>query len=184
MPSNFPTRAPIGLLLGAVLSFFLVIPIVAVWHFCQVPVQKFYFGEYLASYLSQTPVGTIAAFFKHSRRHEYYVLVQNSHLLSTNRPEAGSAISVRVIHTNTARDFHTWLRTAVYDGREVPQLLATPLAAWGVAAAFVFGLGAVLDFYRRKRAREGIQLRGGDLMTVEQFNRATRGDGFALYVRK
>jgi hypothetical protein len=63
-------------------------------------------------------------------------------------------------------------------------LLATPLAAWGVAAAFVFGLGAVLDFYRRKRAREGIQLRGSALITVEQFNRATRGDGFALYVRK
>jgi hypothetical protein len=110
--------------------------------------------------------------------------MQNGHALSVLGPEAGCAISVRVVNTNTPRDFHTWLRTAVYDGREVPQLLATPLAAWGVAAAFVFGLGAVLDFYRRKRAREGIQLRGGALMTVEQFNRATRGDGFALYVRK
>jgi hypothetical protein len=89
-----------------------------------------------------------------------------------------------VIHTNTPRDFHTWLRAVVYDGREVPRLLATPLACWSLAAVSLFGLGAVLDFYRRKRAREGIQLRGGVLMTVAQFNRATRGDGFALYVRK
>jgi hypothetical protein len=184
MPNNFPARAPIGLFLGAVLGFFLVIPIVAVWYFCQPPIEKFYFGEYLASYLSQTPVGTIAGFFKHSRRHEYYVLAQDGHLLSAAGSETGSAISVRVIHTNTPRDFHTWLRTAVYDAREVPHVFAVPLAAWGVAAAFVFGLGAVLDFYRRKRAREGVQLRGGVLMTVAQFNRATRGDGFALYVRK
>src|SRR5260370_34677946 len=114
MPSNFPTRAPVGLLLGAVLGFFLVIQIVAIWHFCQLPIEKFYFGESLSSYLSQTPVGTIAAFFKHSRRHEYYVLVQNGHALLATGSETGSAISVRVIHTNTPRDFHTWLCTAVY----------------------------------------------------------------------
>ncbi len=93
-------------------------------------------------------------------------------------------ISVRVIHTNTPRDFYTWLRGRVYDGREVPQLLRTAIAVWSLSAVLLFGLGAVLDFYRRKRAREGIKLRGGALMTIDQFNRATRGDGFALYVRK
>jgi hypothetical protein len=42
----------------------------------------------------------------------------------------------------------------------------------------------VLDFQRRKRAREGQQLRGGELLSVDQFNRTTKGDGFALYVKK
>jgi hypothetical protein len=160
-----------------------LVPIVAAWHFCQLPVQKFYFGQYVASYLSQTPIGTIA-FLKHFQRREYYVLMQNGHALSAAGPETGSAISVQILHTNTPRDFHTWLRGRVYDGRELPQLLATPLTAWCVASMLILGLGAALDFDRRKRAREGTQLRGGDLMTVEQFNRATRGDGFALYVRK
>jgi hypothetical protein len=184
MPSNFPTRAPVGLISGALLGVLSLVPILAAWHFCQLPVQKFYFGQYVASYLSETPIGTIAAFMKHSRRHDYYVLMQNGHALSIPGPEASSAISVHILHTNTTRDFHTWLRARVYEGLELPQLLGTPLAAWCVAAMLTLALGAALDLYRRKRAREGTQLRGGALMTVDQFNRATRGDGFALYVRK
>jgi hypothetical protein len=47
----------------------------------------------------------------------------------------------------------------------------------------MFGVGALLDFRRRKRAREGMQLRGGEMLTVEEFNRVTKGDGFGLYVK-
>ena len=43
--------------------------------------------------------------------------------------------------------------------------------------------GVVCDFLRRKRAREGVKLRGPDLMTRDEFNEATHGDGFTLYVR-
>src|ERR1700719_2366463 len=120
MANNFPTRAPVGLISGGLPALISVVPILAAWYFIQLPVQKFYFGEYVASYLSQTLVGTVAGFFRHSPGHTYYVLMQNGHPLSGSVPETGSAISVRVIHTRTPTRFHTWLRTAVYDGRELP----------------------------------------------------------------
>jgi hypothetical protein len=79
--------------------------------------------------------------------------------------------------------FHAWLRAGVYGGRETPDLFRVPLGIWCFTAIFVFGLGAVLDFRRRKRAREGEQLRGGEMLTVDEFNRVTKGDGFGLYVK-
>src|SRR5260370_24913330 len=141
MPSNFPTRAPVGLISGAFLGVVSLVPIVAAWHFCQLPVQKFYLGQYVASYLSQTPIGTVAAFLKHSRRHEYYVLIQNGHPLSGTGAETGSSISVQVLHTDSPGDFHTWMRARIYYGREVPRLLQTPLAAWCLTPAFVSAPG-------------------------------------------
>jgi hypothetical protein len=42
--------------------------------------------------------------------------------------------------------------------------------------------GLAYDCVRRKRAREGVPLRGPDLMTRRAFNRATKGDGFTLHV--
>jgi hypothetical protein len=109
--------------------------------------------------------------------------MQSGHPLSAAGPETGSPISVYVLHTKSPGDFHTWLRTRIYAGREVRQLLATPLTAWCGVCILSLGLGIIVDFRRRKRAREGMKLRGGDLMSVKQFNRATKGDGFALYVK-
>ena len=57
------------------------------------------------------------------------------------------------------------------------------MAAWiGIFLILVLA-GVVWDFLRRKRAREGVKLRGPDLLTRSEFNEATNGDGFTLYVR-
>jgi hypothetical protein len=68
-------------------------------------VQKFYFGEYVASDLSQTPVGAVAAFFRHSQDHTYYVLIQNGQRVSGHGPIPGAPISVQVLHATTPSSF-------------------------------------------------------------------------------
>jgi hypothetical protein len=184
MPNNFPTRAPFGLILGVVLGLASIVPILGVSYSRQRPVQKFYFGEYVASDLSQTPVGAVAAFFRHSQDHTYYVLIQNGQRVSGHGPIPGAPISVQVFHGTDPSEFHAWLRDSVFGGRDLLGLLSQPLELWLIAVIFFASLGSLVDFQRRKRAREGQKLRGGDLMSVDQFNRVTRGDGFALYVQK
>src|SRR6476660_8790407 len=73
---NFPTRAPVGLLLGAVLGLVSIIPVFAIWHRYQPPLERFYFPQYIGSTLAQTPIGTVTSFF-HSRRitRTYFVLI-------------------------------------------------------------------------------------------------------------
>jgi hypothetical protein len=93
---------------------------------------------------------------------------------------AGHA-SVRFVAT-TPRIFGAWLRTQIYGGREFREVLQMPIA---LSIAIYFGLllsGLSYDCVRRKRAREGVPLRGPDLMTRRAFNRATKGDGFTLHV--
>jgi hypothetical protein len=182
MPSNFPSRAPIGLITGFLAAALSFLPMLAPWNFLQSPVRKFYFGQYVASFLSQTRVESVAAFFRHSHGHTYYELFQNGYLVS-GAPNPHLAVSVRAIQFEDAAPFHAWLRDHIYNGRELPELLQVPLMIWCCLAPLLIGLGVALDFQRRKRAREGQLLRGGELLSVAEFNRTTNGDGFALYVK-
>jgi hypothetical protein len=182
MPSNFPSRAPIGLITGFLSAALCLLPILAAWHLLQSPLRKFYFGQYVTSFLWQTGVGHVAAFFRHSHGYTYYALFQHGELVSGGTDRRAS-FSVRAIHFDDAAPFHTWVRHHVYNGREVPDLLRTPLTIWCCLAPLFIGLGVALDFQRRKRAREGQLLRGGELLSVSEFNRTTKGDGFALYVK-
>src|SRR5690349_1293455 len=74
---NFPTRAPVGLLLGAVLGLVSIVPVFAIWHHYQPPLERFYFPQYIGSTLAQTPIGAVISFF-HSRHNtrKYFVLMQ------------------------------------------------------------------------------------------------------------
>jgi hypothetical protein len=183
MASNFPLRAPIGLIAGVLLAGISIIPIMAVWLGLQPPVERFYVGQYVVTSISSTPIGTVATFFKGSQDHKYHVLVQNGHPVSGPVAET-RLLSVRVVHGENPTAFHAWLRVNVYHGRDLSDLFRPPLEVWCAVALCSFVLGAVLDFRRRKSAREGIQLRGGEMLTVDEFNSVTKGDGFGLYVKK
>jgi hypothetical protein len=91
-------------------------------------------------------------------------------------------VSVRFVST-TPRIFSLWLQSQVYKNRELREVLQAPLALWASIGLGLFFCGVVCDFQRRKRAREGVPLRGPDLMTRRQFNQATKGDGFTLHVQ-
>jgi hypothetical protein len=180
---NFPTRAPVGMLLGTVLGLFSVIPIFAVWHHFQPPLERFYLPQYLGSTLAQTPFGMVVSFF-HSRRktRTYFVLLQNGRPVNgTIGIDPARLLSARSVET-TPRIFGSWLRTQIYGGHRVLELLRTPLLLWTVFALSLFLGGLVSDFRRRKRAREGVPMRGPELLSRGNFNRVTKGDGFTLRV--
>jgi hypothetical protein len=48
--------------------------------------------------------------------------------------------------------------------------------------ALFFGMG--MDAKRLNDFRKGKKLRGWDILTPRQFNRRTKGDGFALLIDK
>jgi hypothetical protein len=181
---NFPTRPPVGMLVGAVLGFFSVVPIFAIWRHYQPPLERFYLSQYAGTTLAQTPVGTVLSFF-HSRRHTriYFVLMQDGRPVTARRSQDPERpISVRLVET-TPRIFGLWLQNQIYARRAFPDLLRTPVGIWVGTVLSLFGFGVSYDFVRRKRAREGVPLRGPNLMTRRDFNRATKGDGFTLHVR-
>jgi hypothetical protein len=81
---------------------------------------------------------------------------QTGHLLAAgSAPDPSAPLSVRVVQLPSPAAFHVWLRVNVYGARDAS----------------------------RKRAREGQQLRGGELLSVDEFDGVTKGDGFALYVK-
>jgi len=180
---NFPTRAPVGMILGSVLGLLSFVPVFGLWHHYQPPLERFYFPQYAGSTLAQTFVGTVISFFQ-SRRNvrTYFVLMQGGRPVThTMIPDPAQHFSVRSVET-TPRIFATWLRAQIYGGRAFRHLLRVPLAlSYAVGLSF-FLFGCVLDFRRRRRAREGVQLRGPDLMSRRAFNRVTKGDGFTLHV--
>ena len=180
---NFPTRAPVGLFLGGILGFVLILPVFAIWHRYQPPLERFYFPQYVGSTLAQTPIGTVISLF-HSRHNTrtYFVLMQDGRpMTNASSPDPARPISVRFVET-TPRIFGAWLQTRIYRGRAFHEVLQVPIM---LSIALYFSLvltGLSYDCARRKRAREGVSLRGPDLMTRRAFNRATKGDGFTLHV--
>jgi hypothetical protein len=180
---NFPTRAPVGMILGVVLGLFSFVPISIVWHRYQPPLERFYFPQYIGSTLAQTPIGTAISFFNGRRTtRTYFVLMQNGRPATSDAGlDPARHVSVRSVET-TPRIFGAWLQHQIYGGREFHEVLQVPIAAWIALFFSLFLSGVGADFARRKRAREGIPLRGPELMTRRAFNRATKGDGFTLHV--
>jgi hypothetical protein len=81
--------------------------------------------------------------------------------------------------------FARWLKAAIYRGETPGDLIAAPLMIWATVPAVFLVAGGVFDFRRRRRAREGEQLRGPESMTVSQFNRTIprKEKGFGLRTR-
>jgi hypothetical protein len=181
---NFPTRAPVGMLLGAVLGFASIAPVFAIWHRSQLPLERFYFPQYVGSALAQTPIGTMISFFNSPRNTRTYVVLMQSGKPVTSAAGLNPAyhVSVRLVST-TPRVFSLWLQNQIYQGRDFREVLQASLAVWAGIGLSLFVCGLAFDFQRRKQAREGVQLRGPDLLARRDFNRATKGDGFTLHVR-
>ena len=180
---NFPIRAPIGMLLGVVLGLFTAVPVFVVWYRFEAPLERFYLPQFTGSTLAQTPIGTVTSIF-HSRRitRTYFVLMQGNSPLTGSALSGPEGISVQFVET-TPRIFGTWLRNHIYGGRTFREVVEVPVVAWTGTFFIILLAGIVWDFLRRKRAREGVKLRGPDLLTRTEFNEATNGDGFTLYVR-
>ena len=108
---NFPTRAPVGMLLGVILGLLSVVPVFVIWHQLQAPFERFYFPQLIGSTLAQTPLGTVTSLFQARRStRTYFVLIEGNRPLTNGAPlDPTRRTSVRFVQT-TPLIFGAWLR--------------------------------------------------------------------------
>ncbi len=176
----FPTRIPIGAILGTLSALATAPLIYAIWRHSFSALESFYLGTYVKA--SCLPSRTLLT--NRPMLHKFWVVTVNGHYATPAiMPPTMQGVSGK-LEDLVPSSFATWLRTAVYHGRPAGDLIATPLIIWAVCVAVLIVAGFVYDFKRKQRARDGEQLRGPERLTIEEFNRTTKvkreEQGFAL----
>jgi hypothetical protein len=178
---QFPTRVPIGFIVGAILTVAAAPLTYKSWRHFQSPLESFYLGTYLKA--SVMPSRTLLS--GRPLLHRFYIVTVNGHdATSGTLPPTMAGLSSRFANVQPSV-FAQWLRAAIYHGETPGDLIAVSLIAWASLAAVFLTAGGIFDFRRRRKAREGEQLRGPESMTVAQFNRTIprKEKGFALRTR-
>lgn len=135
------------MLLGAVLGFASIAPVFAIWHRSQLPLERFYFTQYVGSTLAQTPIGTMISFFNSPRNtRTYFVLMQSGEpVTSAAGLNPAYHVSVRLVST-TPRIFSVWLQNQIYQGRDFQDVLQASLESGRVSASVCFFVVSRLTF--------------------------------------
>ena len=178
---QFPTRVPVGFILGACLAVAAAPLTYKTWRHFQTPLESFYLGAYLKA--SVMPSRTLLS--GRPLLHRFYIVTVNGHDATPGTlPATMAGFSSRFVDVQPSA-FAQWLRAAIYQGETPGDLIAAPLIVWASLAAVFLIAGGIFDFHRRRKAREGKQLRGPESMTVTQFNRTIprKEKGFALHTR-
>ena len=178
---QFPTRIPIGFLIVACMTLAAAPLSYKTWRTFQSPLESFYLGTYLKS--SVTPSRTLLS--GRPLLHRFYIVTVNGYDATPGTlPSTMAGLSGRFVDVQPTV-FAQWLRAAIYHGETPGDLIAVPLIVWASLATVFLVVGATFDFRRRRKAREGEQLRGPESMTVRQFNRTIprKEKGFALRTR-
>jgi hypothetical protein len=173
---------PVGLLSGVAFGLLSCVPCVAFWKVFQEPVRAHYLKTYIKVSLPHTK----------SEKPKRFVLLttgqtsalqacRNSDAFLT-RSDAGDGLenAGRCVLWSRSKPVASWLRNAIYGGQSLTQWLRVPLMAWGVVGLCLVFAGGGYDSRQRERARNGIQLRGPELVSRWKFNRRVRGDGFPI----
>jgi hypothetical protein len=174
--TDFPSRAPIGLILGAVLGVLSVIGTFAVWRKQLSPLESFYIKKYL------TPAPP--SFNGKFRVKQYRVITVDGQIATAQTIAWATAenTSARYI-TSEPHLFHEWLRTSVYEGRPATDIIRTPAIFAGLLFLACVITGGYFEYRRKKAAREGQPLRGATTITPREFNRGKKRDGFVFRLR-
>lgn len=178
---RFPTRIPVGFIIGACLTLAAAPLTYKTWRHFQSPLESFYLGTYLKA--SVMPSRTLLS--GRPLLHRFYIVTVNGHDATPGTlPTTMTSLSGRFVDVQPSV-FAQWLRAAIYHGETAGDLIAVPVIVSASIAAVLLIAGATFDSRRRRRAREGEHLRGPESMTVTQFNRTIprKEKGFALHTR-
>lgn len=178
---QFPTRVPIGFIVGACLALAAAPLSYKTWRHFQSPLESFYLSTYLKA--SVMPSRTLLS--GRPVLHRFYIVTVDGHDATPGTlPPTMAGLSGRFVDVQPSV-FAQWLRAAIYHGETPGDLIAVPLIVWASLAVLFLVAGTTFDFRRRRNAREGEQLRGPESMTVTQFNRTIprKEKGFALRTR-
>ena len=179
----FPSRVPIGVILGAVSALAAAPAIFGVWHHRQSPLEAFYLPSYAKAHVQLSRGLLTGKPIPHSF---YLVTVNGTYAVPETMPADMRGVSGRFVNVQPSA-YAAWLKLAIYHGQGLGELIETPLLLWGMCAIAAILTGAICDFRRRRDAREGELLRGPSMMTIAQFNRTTKQKGkekgFALFIK-
>jgi len=198
-PYQIPIYAYSAAFLSAVLTFFFVCGWI---HFATTPLQRYYLPLY-----ERTSV--IGAFSK-THRSNYRLLFVAGHGLSprpvqnadvtlgwTLEPD-GKTIPLQLsadapLHGYTLffrgplRSFFDarlsdYMRDVVYGGTSLPVFFRPPLIGGAAVLLILLPFAVFKDMKRQKQLRYGRRLKGPEMLTPRQFNRAVKGDGVGFKI--
>jgi hypothetical protein len=182
----FPSRIPIGLMIGLVVAVVALVPSVAVSRTQLGPIQAHYLKTYVrVSLLPRWKANKDQNFLlvmvsgkagSTCAANTLLWLPSPSETLTSDDLEAASKCALMT----TPLQMKSWLRGAIYDGQTCSQVLQFPLLVWAGLALLCVTIGGLCDAQRKARARRGVQMRGPELISRWQFNRRVRGDGFPI----
>jgi hypothetical protein len=171
--SAFPTRLPAGLLLGGLCALAVAPVVFTVWHRSQSPLESFYLPSYAKAYVQPSHGLLTGKLIPHSF---YLVTVNGTFAVPETLPPDMRGVSGRFVDVLPSA-YAAWLKPAIYHGKTPVEVLELPLLIWASSGMLLILAGGVYDFRRRRRAREGWQLRGPEHKTIRQFNRLTKARG-------
>ncbi len=179
---SFPSRVPVGLLSGVAFGLLSCVPCVAVWNAFQEPVRAHYLKTYIRVSLPHT----------RSEKPKRFVLLTTAHtsalqacrnsdaFLTRSDEEHGLENAGWCVLWSRSKPVASWLRNAVYGGQSFTQWLRVPVMVWAGVGLCLVCAGGTYDSRQRERARNGIQLRGPELVSRWKFIRRVQGDGFPI----
>lgn len=170
--ANFPTRFPVGAVSGLLVGVLLLGGVFEGWRYSKPPLQRGYIGQYVKcnAWLAweRLPFSHLfAAGNATEPRRDFTLIVGSTRMAEKVQP----------------RKFYAYLWKDIYEEESPFATLPFWLVGWFLLFLTALIIGGVYDARRHRRAREGEALRGPETLTPDQYNRITKGDGFALTIK-
>jgi hypothetical protein len=185
----FPSKMPVGVVAGVVLSVVSLVACLTVVRGRLEPVQAAYLFLYARVSLplpwTQKKPSTFAILTARPSSDEGMPVcgADTALLLASRTFEVTDEMvenAGRCAVKTTPGQMQTWLRNTVYEHRSCFQILKPAPEVWVVLAVCCLVIGGQMDAQRKEAARRGVQIRGPELVNRAQFNRRVKGDGFPI----
>jgi type IV secretory pathway TraG/TraD family ATPase VirD4 len=180
LPWRFPAFRALAVLLAAACS----VVTASLWCSVVGPLKPFYLVRYARlSLLSSTPRAdySINKSFRQQAPTFDVLFVGNSVATTANLSQLAGQTSVRSFAMEP-KAFCAWLKQNIYEGRTAIETIHVPLYLAETYLCLFFFAGYCLDTRKRRKARNGLTLRGPGIVSRWRFNQKTRGDGLAFPV--
>lgn len=171
---RLPARAPAGLLSSLLLALLICFVGFHRWKSSIPTLQQFYLSTYCL------PRFSLPGKPQPQRVAVVFAGQQPATSISSVNPVL--PLTVRRVETNKAT-FNRWLRVSIYAGKTPSQVLILPTIGGGSCLLLLLIAGGMIDAKRARIRKNGLKLKGPDLLSVSQYNRLTKGGGLSIRIR-
>lgn len=169
---RMPSRFPVGIMTGIFLALLVCFAAFRQWKSRLPPLQQFYLMSY--------SMPTFALPGKPRQAKATIIFAGDQPATPASFSGApNKELSVRRIDVHPAL-YHRWLKSTIYGGQDLQEVLFIPVFGSGLCVFMGVIGGCFVDAKRIRIRRNGLKLKGPDLLTVQQYNHLTKGDGIAF----